>query len=74
MIAADALVCWVQELERQVDVLESDRVKLMKDLRDNAAQISEKGIKYVGLNADQLLKVRRTCSITTETSYAACST
>jgi len=37
--------------------LENDRVKLLRDMRDNAAQISEKGFKYVGLNADQLLKV-----------------
>ena len=30
------------ELNRQVDMLEVDRLKLMRQLRDNAAQIGEK--------------------------------
>ena len=45
------------ELNRQVDMLEADRLKLMRQLRDNAAQIGEKGIRFWGLSAAQLMKV-----------------
>ena len=47
----------MQELERQVDSLEQERVRLLRSLRDNAAQISEKGMKFVGLNPEQLMLV-----------------
>ena len=47
------------ELNRQgqVDMLEADRLKLMRQLRDDAAQIGEKGIRFWGLSAAQLMKV-----------------
>ena len=38
-------------------MLEADRLKLMRQLRDNAAQIGEKGIRFWGLSAGQLMKV-----------------
>ena len=38
-------------------MLEADRLKLMRQLRDNAAQIGEKGIRFWGLSAAQLMKV-----------------
>jgi chromosome segregation ATPase len=46
-----------KELTRQIDMLEADRLKLMRQLRDNAAQIGEKGIRFWGLSAGQLMKV-----------------
>ena len=46
-----------KELSKQIDMLESDRLKLMRQLRDNAAQIGEKGIRFWGLSAGQLMKV-----------------
>jgi len=46
-----------KELSNQIDMLEHDRLKLMKQLRDNAASIGEKGIRFWGLSAGQLMKV-----------------
>ena len=37
------------ELNCQVDILEADRLKLVRQLRDDAAQIGEKGIRFWGL-------------------------
>lgn len=31
---------WVQELERQLEEMEADRVRLLKNMRDQAAQVS----------------------------------
>lgn len=41
----------------QIDALEQERLRLLRDLRNNAADISEKGVKFVGLTPDQLAKV-----------------
>lgn len=48
---------YTQELERQVDSLEAERAKLLLTLRNNAASIGEKGFKYAGLSAEQLVQV-----------------
>lgn len=45
------------ELCRQNDNLEAERLLLMKQLRHNAAEIGEKGIKFLGLDASQIQKV-----------------
>ena len=45
------------ELSRQIHGLEADRLAMMKQLRHNAAEISEKGIKFLGLDAAQIQKV-----------------
>ena len=45
------------ELSRQIQGLEADRLVMMKQLRHNAAEISEKGIKFLGLDAAQIQKV-----------------
>jgi len=42
------------ELERQLNLAEEERVRLLRDLRDYASQISEKGIRFQGLDAEQL--------------------
>ena len=45
------------ELGRQIECLEADRLAMMKQLRHNAAEIGEKGIKFLGLDAAQIQKV-----------------
>ena len=45
------------ELSRQIECLETDRLVMMKQLRHNAAEIGEKGIKFLGLDAAQIQKV-----------------
>jgi len=45
------------ELWRQVEVLERERNDLMKRLRENAAQIGQKGSNFFGLSGDQLVQV-----------------
>ena len=45
------------ELSRQIECLEADRLAMMKQLRHNAAEIGEKGIKFLGLDAAQIQKV-----------------
>jgi hypothetical protein len=45
------------ELNRQIEDLEKDRVILMKRLRENAAQIGEKGMRFIGLDADQIIQI-----------------
>jgi hypothetical protein len=45
------------ELSRQIEGLEADRLVMMKQLRYNAAEVSEKGIKFLGLDAAQIQKV-----------------
>lgn len=61
-----SLFCFVQHLmtelpvsccARQLDALEQERVRLLRDLRNNAADISEKGVKFVGLTPEQLSQV-----------------
>jgi len=51
------LHCQNKELTRQIEILEGDRLNLMKQLRENFAQIGEKGIRFLGLSADQMLQV-----------------
>ena len=43
-----------KELLTQVETLEKERNSLMKRLRENAAQISEKGIRFLGLSAENM--------------------
>jgi hypothetical protein len=45
------------ELNRQIEQLEADRLSMMKQLRHNAAEIGEKGIKFLGLDASEIQKV-----------------
>ena len=45
------------ELRRQINTLETERLKLMKQLRHNADQIGEIGIIFMGLLADHIIKV-----------------
>ena len=45
------------ELTTQTNTLESDRLKLMKQLRHNAAQIGESGILFMVLIADYIINV-----------------
>ena len=47
----------ISELNRQVEDLERDRINLMKRLRENIVQISEKGMRFVGLNTEQILQL-----------------
>ncbi len=47
----------INELTRQVGDLERDRVSLMRRLRENAAQISERGMRFVGLKAEQIIQL-----------------
>ena len=46
-----------RELNRQIEALEQDRLDLMKRLRENAAAIGENGIRFVGLDAEQIMQV-----------------
>ena len=45
------------ELLRQISMLERDRSSLMMQLREHASSIGEEGIRFLGLNASQLMKV-----------------
>ena len=47
----------VAEQERQIEALEGEQHRLLRALRDNAARISEKGVRFLGLDPDQLLQV-----------------
>ena len=44
------------------NTLESDRLKMMKQLRQNAAQMGESGIIFMGIIADQIIKVTKFAS------------
>lgn len=46
-----------KELLLQVDTLETERNSLMKRLRDNAAQVSEKGFRLLGLSSENMQHV-----------------
>lgn len=43
-----------QTLEKQVEELQADRVRLMRELRVNARQLGEDGLFYFGLTGDQM--------------------
>ncbi|KAL9184583.1 hypothetical protein ACHAXT_012553 [Thalassiosira profunda] len=45
------------ELTRQLDALESERIKLLSQLRERAACIGEKGVRFLGLSANQVAQV-----------------
>ena len=45
------------ELIKQINMLESDRNNLMRRLRENAIQISEKGIRFHGLTSQQMEQI-----------------
>lgn len=45
------------ELLKQISMLERDRCSLMMQLRENARSIGEDGIRFLGLNATQLMNV-----------------
>ena len=45
------------ELRKQINKLETDRLNMMKPLKHNAAQIGESGIIFMGLLADNIIKV-----------------
>jgi hypothetical protein len=47
----------IRGLEREVADLEQERLRHLRALRDNAAQISEKGIKFLGLTPDQVVQL-----------------
>lgn len=57
VIDENQLKSQINELTRQVGDLERDRLNLMRRLRENAAQISEKGMRFVGLKAEQIIQV-----------------
>jgi hypothetical protein len=47
----------IAELKRQNEILEKDRNTHLQQLRDNAADIGEKGTRFWGLNAKQMSQV-----------------
>jgi outer membrane murein-binding lipoprotein Lpp len=52
----------VAELEEQVNSLEEDCVRLRKALKNQAGVVGEKGFKYAGMTAEQLMKVNEFAS------------
>ena len=46
-----------KELEQQNDTLENERLRLLKALRLSAQQMGEKGMKFYGLSAQQIVQV-----------------
>ena len=45
------------ELIRYIKTLEVDRLRLIKKLRHNADQMGERGIRFLGIFPDQIIKV-----------------
>jgi len=45
------------ELSRQIEALEGERTKLLSQLRERAVEIGDKGVRFLGMNSQQVAQI-----------------